>query len=72
MKMPNTLSRAVRSSANHDHCELACPSLAYLGVSWTATSAWADELKLRNGDRLTGEVVKMEDNVLTFKTDYGG
>jgi putative salt-induced outer membrane protein YdiY len=41
-------------------------------LAWTATSVWADELKLRNGDRLTGEVVKMEDNVLTFKTDYGG
>ncbi|HJU06122.1 MAG TPA: DUF481 domain-containing protein [Nitrospiraceae bacterium] len=39
---------------------------------WTATAAWADELKLRNGNNLTGEVVKMEDNVLTFKTDYGG
>ncbi|MGH7230104.1 MAG: DUF481 domain-containing protein [Nitrospiraceae bacterium] len=26
---------------------------------------------MRNGDRLTGEVVKMEDNILTLKTDYG-
>ena len=26
----------------------------------------------RNGDRLTGVVVKMEDGVLTLKTDYGG
>jgi hypothetical protein len=34
-------------------------------------SAGADEINLRNGDRLTGEVVKMEDNILTLKTDYG-
>jgi putative salt-induced outer membrane protein YdiY len=37
-----------------------------------AASTWADEIKLRNGNNLTGDVVKMEDNVLTLKTDYGG
>lgn len=25
-----------------------------------------------NGDRLTGTVMKMEDRVLTFQTEYGG
>ena len=36
------------------------------------TCSYADEVQLSNGDRLTGEVVKMEDGILTFKTDYGG
>jgi putative salt-induced outer membrane protein YdiY len=34
--------------------------------------AWADEVLLRNGDRLTGTVVKMEDGVLTFETTHVG
>jgi putative salt-induced outer membrane protein YdiY len=38
----------------------------------TSLSAWADEVLLHNGDRLTGEIVKMEDELLTVKTTYGG
>lgn len=34
--------------------------------------AWADEVHLQNGDRLTGTIVKMEERVLTLQTDYGG
>ena len=33
--------------------------------------AWADEVTTHNGDHLHGEVVKMEDNVLTLNTEYG-
>jgi hypothetical protein len=33
--------------------------------------AWADEVITHNGDRLSGEVVKMEDGVLTLDTEYG-
>jgi hypothetical protein len=43
--------------------------LAVCGV--TPVSTWADEVMTRNGDRLTGEVVTMEDNVLTLHTEYG-
>ncbi|MBI4003132.1 MAG: DUF481 domain-containing protein [Nitrospira defluvii] len=39
---------------------------------WLATPAWADEVYLLNGDRLTGTIVKMEDGILTLQTDYGG
>lgn len=39
---------------------------------WLATPTWADEVYLLNGDRLTGTIVKMEENVLTLQTDYGG
>ena len=36
------------------------------------TSALADEVFLKNGDRLTGDIVKMDDETLTLKTGYGG
>lgn len=39
---------------------------------WLATPASADEVYLLNGDRLTGTIVKMEENILTIQTDYGG
>lgn len=39
---------------------------------WLSTPAWADEVHLLNGDRLSGTIVKMEDGVLTLQTDYGG
>jgi putative salt-induced outer membrane protein YdiY len=39
---------------------------------WLSTPAWADEVRLMNGDRLSGTIVKMEDGVLTLQTDYGG
>ncbi|WHZ24532.1 MAG: hypothetical protein OJF47_003644 [Nitrospira sp.] len=42
-----------------------------LSLLFTAT-AWADEVYMTNGDRLTGRIVKMEDRVLTLQTDYGG
>jgi len=38
----------------------------------TTPTVWADEIRLKNGDRLTGEVVKMEGGELTFKTSYAG
>jgi putative salt-induced outer membrane protein YdiY len=42
-------------------------------LAWAMTpAAWADEILLQNGDRLTGEIVKMEDELLTVKTPYGG
>lgn len=34
--------------------------------------AQADELVLKNGDRLTGEIVKMEEQLLSFRTSYSG
>jgi len=36
------------------------------------SSALADEVFLKNGDRLTGDIVKMDDETLTLKTGYGG
>lgn len=47
---------------------------AALAIWWSACAltAQADEVHLLNGDRLTGEIVKMEEQKLTLQTDYGG
>lgn len=36
------------------------------------SSAFADTIYLKNGDRLTGTVLSMENSVLVFKTEYAG
>lgn len=46
-----------------------CVVAALLAAPAVATAA--DELRLKNGDRLTGDVVKLEDGTLTFKTAHG-
>ena len=43
--------------------------VAVLALAATATAA--DELQLRSGDRLTGDVVALHDGKLTFKTSFG-
>ena len=35
-----------------------------------AYPAWADEIRMKNGDRLTGEIIRMEKEILIFKSDY--
>lgn len=47
---------------------LLCCLLLLVGLS----ESWADEVHLKNGDRLTGEIVNMEEGILTLKTGYGG
>jgi len=37
-----------------------------------AACCWADEVKLMNGDRLSGTVVRLDDKELTLKTEYAG
>jgi putative salt-induced outer membrane protein YdiY len=37
-----------------------------------AGGAWADEVSLKNGDRVSGEVLSMDDAVLVIKTPYAG
>ena len=34
--------------------------------------AMADELWLKNGDHITGKVIRMENKILVFKTSYAG
>ena len=43
---------------------------------WTLTAiqttVFADEARMKNGDRITGTVVKLKDGILTLKTSYAG
>lgn len=50
---------------------LAFVVLCFMGFSW-ASIALADEVKLKNGDRLTGTVVKSDGKSLTLKTEFAG
>ncbi len=44
-------------------------SVVYLGLGGIVL---ADEVKLKNGDRLTGTIVKADGKILVVKTDYAG
>ena len=46
---------------------LSCGAALLLFVS---PLVFADEIRMKNGDRLTGEIVRMEKEILTFKSDY--
>lgn len=43
-----------------------------IAVVLLAVAGWADEVKLKNGDRLTGTIVKADGKTVTIKTDYAG
>ncbi|MBK6798390.1 MAG: DUF481 domain-containing protein [Acidobacteria bacterium] len=45
--------------------------LLFMGLMLVANGL-ADEIKLKNGDRLTGKIVKSDGKALTIKTDYAG
>ncbi len=49
----------------------ACLAFFLVGLALTGTGR-ADEVKLKNGDRLTGTVVKADGKTVTLKTDYAG
>src|SRR5579859_1261611 len=41
-------------------------------IGCCATALHAEQVTLKNGDRLTGSVVSLSDKKLTLKTDYAG
>jgi putative salt-induced outer membrane protein YdiY len=43
-----------------------------LGVFLAAGAAYADEVVLQNGDRITGEMVDLSEGKLSIKTEYAG
>ncbi len=55
---------------NNRSCRLLCIILFICFLVFGLCPAFADEIVLQNGDRLTGTVVKMEKQVLTLKTAY--
>lgn len=48
-------------------CSLVCSMLLPLLLT---ESALADEVRMKNGDRLTGEIIRMEKDLLFFRTTY--
>src|SRR5260370_36417159 len=77
-------ARAIR--ATRRHAALAPPQpqhhtfrmrvpvkLAFLcaALSLTATSAFSDEIRLKDGKKLYGVIVAYEDNMFKIKTDFG-
>jgi len=47
-------------------------TVAGIFLFWGAAGAWADQVTLKNGDRLTGAIVKADGKTLLLKTDYAG
>jgi putative salt-induced outer membrane protein YdiY len=43
-----------------------------LSVFLSATAAWADEIYLRNGDRLSGKIVSLGEQKLMLETEFAG
>ena len=61
----------------HQSAPTFFPALSALFLLFAATllpgqQAWADELLMKDGSRLIGEVVKRENGTLEFKTSYAG
>jgi putative salt-induced outer membrane protein YdiY len=51
---------------------LIAATAGWLLVVLLCPPGWADEVLLRNGDRLTGTIVTMEEGVLTLSTPHSG
>jgi len=46
--------------------------IVFCVLAWHAATAWADEVMLKNGDRLSGDILKMGESILVLKTTYAG
>src|SRR5512139_4023936 len=46
--------------------------LSLLIIAFLASTAWADQVTLKNGDRVTGKIIKKDGASLTFKSDVFG
>ena len=53
-------------------CLLSKISLLALFAGLAAVPAWGDQIVMKNGDRVTGAVVKKDGNAVTVKTDQFG
>jgi hypothetical protein len=47
-------------------------TLAIAAIVVLAPCAWADQITLKNGDRLTGDVIRSDAKTLVIKTEYAG
>ncbi len=46
--------------------------LLLLSLTFGVWSLWADQVVMKNGDRVTGSIVKKDDKTLTIKTEFFG
>ena len=46
--------------------------IVFCVLAWHAATGWADEVMLKNGDRLSGDILKMGEGILVLKTTYAG
>src|SRR5690349_1825352 len=61
----------------HNHTPMSFPGLSRLLIlpmfaCLPLSTIWADEVVLKNGDRVTGSIVKKDGKNLTIKTDQFG
>lgn len=47
-------------------------ALAFAGIVLLAPSVFADQITLKNGDRLTGDIIKSDEKVLVIKSEFAG
>src|SRR5690348_5714514 len=55
--------------------KLASPRLnigLWLLVGFCSSAAWADQLVMKNGDRVTGSIIKQDGKAITIKSDSFG
>lgn len=50
----------------------AVGSVVFLLIFFLAGSVRADVIEIKNGDSISGEIIRLQDGVLTFKTSYAG
>ena len=46
--------------------------IVFCVLAWPVAMASADEVMLKNGDRLSGDILKMGEGILVLKTTYAG
>lgn len=64
--------RTLRNTSPSGHLKLAAVALALALLPGVAAAERTDVVVLKNGDRITGEVKKLESGRLEFKTDKAG
>lgn len=47
-------------------------ALFFLLLLFAAQTVYADVLRMRNGDQITGKLIKQQDGIIEFKTPYAG
>jgi putative salt-induced outer membrane protein YdiY len=74
-KLPTQFRSVDNGITNHQRGEISMRKVYFAVVvcllAFTAP-ATADTIKLKNGDRLTGAIVKSDEKALVIKTDYAG